>query len=90
MVLSDDALPRKRDDLTLTELDGELVILDEVNNKVHQLNPSGTLIFKSCDGKTQVAQMQDLLMEHFDVDKETASNDVSTLLSTLHDNQLLI
>ena len=85
----EDYLPRIRDDLTVSEVEGELVVLDELNGNVHQLNHAGTLVFGCCDGCTSIREIQERLIEHFDVTPDVVLRDLKHLLQTLHDHHLL-
>ncbi len=84
-----DYLPHVRDDLTVSDVEGELVVLDELNGNVHQLNLTGTVVFGCCDGSTSMREIQERLIEHFDVTPDMALRDLKDLLTTLHDHHLL-
>lgn len=81
--------PAARSDLTVTEVDDELLVLDEAAGKVHQLNATAALVFRCCDGNTSVAEISQRLVAQFDVDPAVASTDVAQLLDTLRTSQLL-
>lgn len=84
-----DYLPQVRDDLTVSSVEGELVVLDESNGNVHKLNQAGTVAFGFCDGSTSIQEIQERLVEHFDVTPDVALRDLKLLLQTLHDHHLL-
>ena len=45
--------PKVRDGLTVVELDGEAVIYDEETTELHHLNPTATIVFGLCDGRSR-------------------------------------
>lgn len=45
------------------EVSGELLVYDLDKDKVHHLNPSAALVWRSCDGKHSVADLTALLHE---------------------------
>ncbi len=53
------------DKLILEQLPDELMIFDPDRNKAFCLNPTAAFVWRHCDGKTTVAQMTDLLREHW-------------------------
>lgn len=52
-----DNLPRSRQDLTVKELEGELLVYDEKSKKAFCLNSTSALVWKMCDGETTTAKM---------------------------------
>lgn len=84
-----DYLPHVRDDLTVSDVEGELVVLDQLNGKVHQLNHAGTVVFGCCNGSNSIREIQERLIEYFDVTPDVALRDLKHLLQTLHDHHLL-
>ena len=59
---SDTLLPNARiENLVIRELPDEVLVYDLKTNKAHCLNPSATLTWKHCDGKTSVADMASIL-----------------------------
>ena len=58
------ALPRARKDgLVIKELVNETLVYDLETDEAHCLNQTAALVWKSCDGKTTIAQMTSLLQE---------------------------
>jgi hypothetical protein len=44
--------PKARDDLAVVEIEGEAIIYDDRNGQLHHLNPTATILFNLCDGKS--------------------------------------
>jgi hypothetical protein len=68
--------PARRLDLLVQEIGEEVVILDRVANKVHQLNPSAGCIWKNCDGSCSVEEIIARLASQFELTPEQVSDDV--------------
>lgn len=47
----------RKNGLIVKEIDGELVMYDEVNDKAHQLNQTASVVWKHCDGESTVSQI---------------------------------
>lgn len=74
---------RLRDDVSITETEDNVVLLDERAGEYFQLNPSGALALRTLlDGGTP-EQAARVLTEQFDVDDERAGRDVSALVTDL-------
>jgi hypothetical protein len=43
-------LPKVRDDIALVEIDGEAIIFDPAQSRLHHLNVTAAIIFQLCDG----------------------------------------
>jgi len=50
-------LPRSRQGLVVTELDGELLVYDQESQKAFCLNASSAAIWRMCDGRTTLAEI---------------------------------
>ena len=54
-----------------------MVVLDRRAERIHQLNPTASFIWDRCDGACSVEQIAGGMTEAFDVDRETAAQDVA-------------
>jgi hypothetical protein len=52
-------LPRSREFRHVRELDGELVIVDEVLDVAHRLRPEAARVWRACDGASDAAAIAD-------------------------------
>jgi hypothetical protein len=84
-----DGRPRRRDDLSSREVEGERILLDDTTKQVHQLNLTASFIWQRCDGGHTVAQIVDALVQAFDVDGATARDAVLTSLRQFREVGLL-
>ncbi len=75
--------------LTCRDLDGELVVLDAATGYIHQMNPTGALIWKLLDGGTSIESIETRLSDEFDLDAEEARRDVLGFVEQLRHAGLL-
>ena len=82
---------KPKDGLSLQEVDGELVILDQENKKIHQLNPAASVVWRVIAESSGVDSDAALaaLLEEFDVDKQAATGDVELALQQFAELKLI-
>lgn len=80
---------RRRTDLTVQSVDEETLILDLNANHIHQLNPTASFIWEQCNSEVSADELAAVFAGHFEVDIETATNDVNTILRQLLDLGLI-
>jgi len=79
---------RKKDDLLARRIAGETIIvpirgkLADMQN-IFALNPVGELIWELLDGSRNVGQIGAAVVDEFDVDADSASNDVAAFVACL-------
>ena len=71
--------PRVRDDLTFVEIDGEAVVYDEVDDRLHYLNQTATLVFKLFDGSTTITELSGEIAAASGLPVTQVERDVRTL-----------
>lgn len=81
--------PKRRVDVNVRMVDGEVVVLDRQSDLIHQLNHTASYIWDRCDGHSTVAEIAQQLAAAFDVDAHTAVQDVETTIRQLHGLGLL-
>jgi hypothetical protein len=72
------------------ELDGEAVLLSPSAGSSYNLNQVGTFIWKMLDGKHSSHDIATAICQAYDVEYEQACQDIESLLTDLHANNLLI
>lgn len=82
--------PQLSPDIKLQILDGEAVLLDQSNERVHQLDAVGTRMLEHCDGRRTVTEIVDALLELFDVTEEQLQQDASEFFTQLRSLKVLI
>ena len=69
-------LCRRRAGVMVRDLDGDVLILDTEANRIHQLNPTASYIWRHVDEARVPEQLAGLLAEAFDVEEQVALVDV--------------
>jgi hypothetical protein len=69
--------------LTVQVIDGEALVLDRANERIHQLNESGTFILEACDGSRTPAEIVRELVARYEVDEAQATADAADLLERM-------
>ena len=86
---SDKLCPKRRSDLSYRTINGEALILNRAEKRLHQLNPTASLIWDCCDGAADITAIIDRLTSAYEVDPSTARKDVEEVLSQLRRSNLL-
>jgi Coenzyme PQQ synthesis protein D (PqqD) len=81
--------PKRRPDVSVRVVESETVIFDRQGGRIHQLNSTASFIWERCDGKSTVAGIVKQLAHEFDVDYDTATKDVVTIIGQLRQLNLL-
>jgi Coenzyme PQQ synthesis protein D (PqqD) len=81
--------PKRRSDLNYRTINGETLILNREEKRLHQLNPTASFIWDCCDGNATIAAIIDRLTRAYEVDASTARKDVETVLLNLRSSSLL-
>jgi hypothetical protein len=87
--LADESRPKRRSDLNYRTIDGETVILNRKDGRLHQLNPTASFIWDCCDGNSNITGIVDRLAGAYEVDASTARKDVEEVISNLRNSNLL-
>jgi hypothetical protein len=81
--------PHRREGVTVVRVDGETLLVDDVNGTQHLLNPTAHALWELCDGSTSVEEMIGAILQLFAVDRGVVRDDVAHALSQLTDLGLL-
>lgn len=79
----------KRSDVVVQEVEGEFLLLDMKDNKLHQLNRSASMLWEAMDGSRSARELAAVLTEAFEIDEDQALRDVSGTLETLREAGLV-
>ncbi len=79
----------RQDRLQWVELENEVIALDEEALAYLSANESAALLWRDLAAGTTVEQLADRLVEHFDLDAEQATADVSGFVHELRTRGLL-
>jgi hypothetical protein len=81
---------QKNPALAWREIDGETVIISPGNSVMHELNDTGSFIWKQLDGQRSAAEIAALLRAEYNVAPETALADTEALLELLAGQHLVL
>jgi hypothetical protein len=81
--------PRRRSDLSIRAVEGEMIVLDRAANQVHQLNGTASFIWHWCDGQHAARDIANKLASSFDIDLDTARDAVIASLRRFEELGLL-
>ncbi len=84
------ALWQKNPVLAWREIDGEIVIVSPIDSVLHELNETGSFVWKHLDGHRPAAEIAASLAVEYDVKPEEALRDIETLVEELASRQLLL
>jgi Coenzyme PQQ synthesis protein D (PqqD) len=76
--------------LAWREIDDETVIISPDESVMHELNDTGSFLWRNIDGRRTAEDLAALLVEQYDVAQETALADALELLEELSTRKLLI
>jgi len=81
--------PKRRLDLACEELDGEVVIYDQSQNKIHALNTTAAWIWRQCDAEHSLMDIINTMVKVFEVNPQQAEQDVRRTIAELSQLSLL-
>ena len=73
-------VPRRRTDLDVQELDDEAVLFDPKRGDTHRLNAIAYEVWLRCDGQSTTRQLAARLAGGYEIDFESALDDVEQLI----------
>ena len=79
----------KSDHLIFREIDGEMVIIADDGRHIHMLNETATLIWSCSNKRTSVEKIISKMCDEYDVDEDTASQDILETIKRLSDKKLI-
>lgn len=81
---------RREEDLSVRELDDELLVYDANNGKAHSLNRTAAFVFRLCDGTRNVSDLETALAAEIGLPREDAACMVEAVLEQMGRCQLLV
>ena len=76
--------------LAWREIDGEIVIVSPSDSVLHELNETGSFVWKQLDGHRPAAEIATGLAAEYDVRPEDALRDIETLVGELASRHLVV
>jgi hypothetical protein len=81
---------QKNPALAWREIDDETVIISPNDSVMHELNDTGSFLWKNIDGKKSAAELAELLAENYEVTPDIALSDTQALLEEMSSRKLLV
>ncbi len=81
---------QKNPDLAWREIDDETVIISPHDSVMHELNDTGSFLWKNIDGKKSAAELAELLVENYQVAPDMALSDAQELLDEMSSRKLVV
>ena len=82
-------VPRHRSHTYTVEIDGDAIVLDEDQNRLHLLNATGAIVWACCDGSGTVGVIASDLAGAADMPIDRVTADVLAMVRTLGAEGLL-
>ncbi|HET8776683.1 MAG TPA: PqqD family protein [Candidatus Limnocylindria bacterium] len=81
---------RRRDDISVQRIGAETVLHDHEAQRAHVVNGTAAWIWDRLDGSRSLADLGQELAEHYAVDVDTARRDVSSVVESFRQLDLLV
>jgi Coenzyme PQQ synthesis protein D (PqqD) len=76
--------------LAWREIDDETIIISPNDSVMHELNDTGSFLWKNIDGKKSAAELAELLVENYEVTPDIALSDTQALLEEMASRKLVV
>jgi hypothetical protein len=84
------ALWQKNPALAWREVDDETVIISPNDSVMHELNDTGSFLWKHIDGHRSAAELAELLVANYEVTPDMALADTQSLLQEMSSRKLVV
>jgi hypothetical protein len=81
---------QKNPALAWREIDEETVIISPTESVMHELNDTGSFIWKNIDGRHSAQELASLLAASYEVSADVALSDTEALLDELSSRKLVV
>ena len=81
---------QKNPALAWREIDDETIIISPNDSVMHELNDTGSFLWKNIDGRKSAAELAELLVENYEVKPEIALSDTEALLQEMSSRKLVV
>ena len=83
------ALIKIRKGLAYRKIDGQVFIVDAAGERLHELNPAGSLIWECLAAGKSETRIAEAVCAEFEVDEKTAREDMAAFIKELSAARLL-
>ncbi|HUC55181.1 MAG TPA: PqqD family protein [Candidatus Cybelea sp.] len=80
---------QKNPELAWREIDDQTVIISPNDSVMHELNDTGSFLWKNIDGIKSVGELAELLVENYEVTPHVALSDTQALLEEMSSRKLV-
>jgi hypothetical protein len=87
--ISIDTIVTWAEDIVASDIDDEKVMMCIEKGKYYKLDPVGRQIWDMMENPIKVSNLINVLIEKYDVDKETCEHDVLAFLEELYESSIL-
>lgn len=88
-LLSLDSIVSQKEDVDVTELNGEKVMMDLDKGKYFMLNETGSVIWDSINEPKSISEIIESIINEYDIDRETCESKVLEYLEKLNHEELI-
>ena len=88
-LLNLDSIVFQKEDVDVTELNGEKVMMDLDKGKYFMLNETGSVIWDSISEPKSISEIIGSVIKEYDIDKETCESKVLEYLEKLNHEELV-
>jgi hypothetical protein len=81
---------QKNPALAWREIDEATVIISPTDSVMHELNDTGSFLWKNIDGQRSAAELAGLLAESYEVAQDVALTDTQALLEEMTSRKLVV
>jgi hypothetical protein len=81
--------PKVRADLAVVEVEGEAIVYDDRGKRLHHLNPTATIVFGLCDGRSTIPELSGDIAEAFGLPPRDVERQVRALLRQFRAQEFL-
>jgi len=81
---------QKNPALAWREIDDATVIISPTDSVMHELNDTGSFLWKNIDGRRSAAELAGLLAESYEVAPDVALTDTQALLEEMSTRKLVV
>ena len=82
-------IPIRNEQYVWRNLDGEGVLLNPETGKYFGVNTVGCSFWEQVDGEKSMAEIATLLLEEYEVDRQTLESDLTSLVETMVEKGLI-
>ena len=84
-----DIVLKRNPDAAYRIYDGQATIVLPSHASVHVLNPIGSFVWESFDGRTTLAQILDRVVDEYDIGREAAEADLMQFVGALREQGMV-